>query len=137
MNRLVRPNDPAFRHTYEGPDDMPSHIKNGPHAGRARPSQLSRVTSIVGTWQGLFFMGDTPVLRPHTRRTPSDPTGGRLEADNGSAEGVKRPHRNRPSAASISASRICQFLGRAQRAHSRFFSTKASRSFSIASFWES
>ena len=27
MERLVPEDDPHFTHTYEGPDDMPSHIK--------------------------------------------------------------------------------------------------------------
>jgi len=27
LDRLVPENDPHFTHTYEGPDDMPSHIK--------------------------------------------------------------------------------------------------------------
>src|SRR5688572_17825927 len=28
LSRLVREDDPHFVHTYEGPDDMPGHIKS-------------------------------------------------------------------------------------------------------------
>ena len=38
IDRLVPEDDPDFTHTYEGPDDMPSHIKMAltPH-GRGHP----------------------------------------------------------------------------------------------------
>ena len=54
MERLVPQNDPHFTHTYEGSDDMPSHIKMA----------LTRTTEVIpfiggrlclGTWQGLFL----------------------------------------------------------------------------------
>jgi secondary thiamine-phosphate synthase enzyme len=54
MDRLVPENDPHFTHTYEGPDDMPSHIKMA----------LTRTTEVIpfvagrlclGTWQGIFL----------------------------------------------------------------------------------
>ncbi|MCC5839276.1 MAG: YjbQ family protein [Opitutales bacterium] len=65
MNRLVRPNDPAFRHTYEGPDDMPSHIK----MALTRSSETIPVVDgdlDLGTWQGLFLWEHRSA--PHTRR---------------------------------------------------------------------
>ncbi len=54
LNRLVKENDPHFRHTAEGPDDMPSHIK----------SVLTQVSIgipvignelALGTWQGIYL----------------------------------------------------------------------------------
>lgn len=46
--------DPAHRHTAEGPDDMPSHIR----AALTRTSELIPVVGGrlgLGTWQGLFL----------------------------------------------------------------------------------
>jgi secondary thiamine-phosphate synthase enzyme len=46
--------DPAFRHTLEGPDDMPAHIK-------ASLTQVSLGIPILsgeltlGTWQGIYL----------------------------------------------------------------------------------
>jgi len=54
LNRMVPENAPYYRHTLEGPDDMPAHIKAslmGPsvsipvHAGRLN----------LGTWQGIYL----------------------------------------------------------------------------------
>ena len=54
IKRLVPENDPDFTHIYEGPDDMPSHIKMA----------LTRSTETIpihngllelGTWQGIFL----------------------------------------------------------------------------------
>jgi secondary thiamine-phosphate synthase enzyme len=54
MNRLVRPNDPLFTHTAEGPDDMPAHIKSV----LTLPSlsiPIIEGTLALGTWQGIFL----------------------------------------------------------------------------------
>lgn len=54
MNRLVPENDPRFTHTYEGPDDMPSHIK----MALTRSSEsipFANASLLLGTWQGLFL----------------------------------------------------------------------------------
>lgn len=51
--RLVRENDPNFRHTLEGPDDMPAHIRSA-----LTTVQLSipvaNGTMVLGTWQGIY-----------------------------------------------------------------------------------
>jgi len=69
LHRLVPPSDhPSMRyltHTYEGPDDMPAHIKAAllpvsltiPVAG-GRP--------VLGTWQGIYLVEHR--LAPHERR---------------------------------------------------------------------
>ena len=65
IDRLVPEDDPDFTHTYEGPDDMPSHIKMA----------LTRTTEVIpivdgklalGTWQGIFLWEHR--ARPHNRR---------------------------------------------------------------------
>ena len=54
FDHLVPEDTPYFVHTYEGPDDMPSHI-------RMVLTRTSEVIPIVnglmtlGTWQGLFL----------------------------------------------------------------------------------
>lgn len=54
MDRLVPENDPDFRHTLEGPDDMPSHIKMAlTRTSEAVPIEAGRLA--LGTWQGIFL----------------------------------------------------------------------------------
>ena len=54
FDRLVPRDEPWYRHTAEGPDDMPSHIK-------AVLSDTSLVVPVVsgrlalGTWQGIYL----------------------------------------------------------------------------------
>lgn len=67
--RLVPPsNDPSMsylRHTMEGPDDMPAHIK-----AAMMPVSLSIPVSggrmVLGTWQGLYVFEHRD--RPHLRQ---------------------------------------------------------------------
>ena len=54
LNRLVPENDPLYTHTYEGPDDMPAHIK----AALTQTSLSIPVVygeMVLGTWQGIFL----------------------------------------------------------------------------------
>ncbi|SFI86917.1 secondary thiamine-phosphate synthase enzyme YjbQ [Jannaschia pohangensis] len=68
LHRLVPPTtDPSMRyltHTYEGPDDMPGHIK-----AMLLPTSLQiPVTAgrmALGTWQGLYVVEHRD--RPHSR----------------------------------------------------------------------
>jgi secondary thiamine-phosphate synthase enzyme len=54
MNRLVAEDDPGFKHTAEGPDDMPSHIKMAlTRTSETVPFANGRL--LLGTWQGLFL----------------------------------------------------------------------------------
>jgi secondary thiamine-phosphate synthase enzyme len=52
--RLVPEDTPWFRHTLEGPDDMPSHIR-----ATLTQTQLSipvrRSTLALGTWQAIYL----------------------------------------------------------------------------------
>ncbi len=64
MKRLVPENDPRFTHTYEGPDDMPSHIKMAlTRSSETIPFIEGRL--LLGTWQGLFLWEHRD--QPHTR----------------------------------------------------------------------
>ncbi|MBL28158.1 MAG: hypothetical protein CMM50_11495 [Rhodospirillaceae bacterium] len=65
FDRLVPEGDPLYRHTTEGPDDMPAHVRSAltathlsiPVAG-GRP--------VLGTWQGIYLFEHRSA--PHTRR---------------------------------------------------------------------
>ncbi len=65
FQRLVPSGDPIFRHTSEGPDDMPAHVRSAltsttlsiPVAG-GRPA--------LGTWQGTYLYEHRDA--PHRRR---------------------------------------------------------------------
>lgn len=69
FQRLVPPsNHPSMsylRHTYEGPDDMPAHIKAALLPVSLNiPVQAGRV--LLGTWQGIYLFEHRDA--PHTRR---------------------------------------------------------------------
>ncbi len=77
FSRLVPPTDhPSMsylKHTYEGPDDMPAHIK-----AVMMPVSLSipvrRGQPALGTWQGIYLLSTGP--RPmfaELRRILGDP----------------------------------------------------------------
>jgi secondary thiamine-phosphate synthase enzyme len=53
MQRLVSRNPDLYRHTTEGPDDMPSHIRSALTASSLSiPVCGGRLA--LGTWQGLY-----------------------------------------------------------------------------------
>lgn len=65
LDRLVDPHDPAFTHTAEGPDDMPSHIKAAlTSTSLSIPVVDGRM--VLGTWQGIYLWEHRE--RAHTRR---------------------------------------------------------------------
>lgn len=65
LDRLVREKDPHFTHTFEGPDDMPSHIKMAlTRTSESIPFQSGRLA--LGTWQGCFLWEHRSA--PHHRR---------------------------------------------------------------------
>jgi len=54
MSRLVPDGDPIFRHTSEGPDDMPAHVRS------ALTSTTLSIPVVdggpaLGTWQGIYL----------------------------------------------------------------------------------
>lgn len=53
FGRLVKENDPNFRHTLEGPDDMPAHIRAALTATQLSIPVINGRMSL-GTWQGIY-----------------------------------------------------------------------------------
>ncbi len=63
--RLVPDGDPAFRHTAEGPDDMPAHVRSVLTAtSLSIPIEGSELD--LGTWQGVYLWEHR--TDPHRRR---------------------------------------------------------------------
>lgn len=65
FDHLVPEETPYFVHTYEGPDDMPSHIR----MALTRSSETIPVINgraVLGTWQGVFLFEHRRA--PHTRQ---------------------------------------------------------------------
>jgi len=54
FDRMVPENLPEYRHTSEGPDDMPAHIKAALIGGGfSVPIRDGRL--LLGTWQGIYL----------------------------------------------------------------------------------
>jgi secondary thiamine-phosphate synthase enzyme len=64
FERLAPENAPFYRHTTEGPDDMPAHIR-----AALTPTQLSipliNGALALGTWQGIYLFEHR--VNPHRR----------------------------------------------------------------------
>lgn len=64
FERLAPENAPFYRHTTEGPDDMPAHIR-----AALTPTQLSiplmNGALALGTWQGIYLFEHR--ASPHRR----------------------------------------------------------------------
>lgn len=54
LNRMVPENAPYYRHTLEGPDDMPAHIKAS-LMGASVSVPVSDGRLNLGTWQGIYL----------------------------------------------------------------------------------
>ena len=54
MVRVCPDGDPIFEHDYEGPDDMPAHVRTALTAvNLSIPVNSGRLA--LGTWQGIFL----------------------------------------------------------------------------------
>ena len=53
-NRLVREDEPYYRHTDEGSDDMPSHAKSS-LTGVSLTIPITNGRLNLGTWQGIYL----------------------------------------------------------------------------------
>ncbi len=62
--RLVPDGDPLFRHTSEGDDDMPAHVRTALTAVNVN-IPVSGGHMALGTWQGIYLWEHRTV--PHTR----------------------------------------------------------------------
>ncbi len=54
FDELVRENEPYYQHTFEGPDDMPAHIKAS-LVGSSVSVPISQGRLNLGTWQGIYL----------------------------------------------------------------------------------
>jgi secondary thiamine-phosphate synthase enzyme len=63
LNRIA-PQTAPYRHTIEGPDDMPAHIK-AMLTGTSFSIPVSRGAPVFGTWQGLYLIEHRTA--PHRR----------------------------------------------------------------------
>lgn len=54
FNRMVPESQPYYRHTLEGPDDMPAHIKAS-LLGFGLTIPIRRGRLWLGTWQGIYL----------------------------------------------------------------------------------
>jgi secondary thiamine-phosphate synthase enzyme len=54
FNHMVPENAPYFRHTLEGPDDMPAHLKSS-LLGSSVTIPVTDGRMNLGTWQGIYL----------------------------------------------------------------------------------
>ena len=54
FNKVIPENDPNFTHTFEGPDDMPAHLKAAV-LGSSVLIPISNGSLSLGTWQGIYL----------------------------------------------------------------------------------
>ena len=54
FNLIVPENAPYYKHTIEGPDDMPAHLKSS-ILGSSVTIPITNGTLNLGTWQGIYL----------------------------------------------------------------------------------
>lgn len=54
FNEMVPENQPYYKHTLEGPDDMPAHIKSS-ITGNSVQIPITNGKLNLGTWQGIYL----------------------------------------------------------------------------------
>ena len=54
FNHLVPENQPYYKHTFEGPDDMPEHLKTS-LLGSSVSIPITKGELALGTWQGIYL----------------------------------------------------------------------------------
>lgn len=54
FNHIVRENEPFYKHTFEGSDDMPAHIKSS-MVGSSVSIPITNGRLNLGTWQGVYL----------------------------------------------------------------------------------
>lgn len=65
LNHIVPEDMPYYKHTYEGPDDMPAHIKSsliGPDL--TLPIKDGKIC--LGTWQGIYLFEHRDIPKERT-----------------------------------------------------------------------
>jgi secondary thiamine-phosphate synthase enzyme len=54
FNHIVKENEPFYKHTFEGSDDMPAHIKSS-MVGSSVTIPITNNQLNLGTWQGIYL----------------------------------------------------------------------------------
>lgn len=54
LNHIVKENEPFYKHTLEGSDDMPAHIKST-LTGHSLSIPIVNGNLALGTWQGIYL----------------------------------------------------------------------------------
>jgi len=54
FNHSIPENEPYYQHTYEGPDDMPAHIKSSV-LGSSLSIPITNGQLNLGCWQGIYL----------------------------------------------------------------------------------
>jgi len=54
FNQLIKENEPYYKHTFEGSDDMPAHIKST-LVGSSVTIPISNHQLNMGIWQGIYL----------------------------------------------------------------------------------
>ncbi|NME68429.1 secondary thiamine-phosphate synthase enzyme YjbQ [Flammeovirga aprica] len=54
FNKVYPENAPYYEHTYEGPDDMPAHLKAST-LGSSVSLPIGNGRPLLGTWQGIYL----------------------------------------------------------------------------------
>ena len=54
FNQMVPENAPYYQHTFEGPDDMPAHLKSS-ILGSSVSIPITNGKLNLGTWQGIYL----------------------------------------------------------------------------------
>ena len=75
LNKHVPENEPYYKHTFEGPDDMPAHIKSS-IIGSNLTIPITNGTLQLGTWQGIYLCEHRE--NPHLRKIVATINGGKL-----------------------------------------------------------
>ena len=72
FQRLAPDADPIFRHTAEGPDDMPAHARSV-MTGTDVSVPFNNARLVLGTWQGIYLLEHRTA--PHRREVVVTLTG--------------------------------------------------------------
>jgi len=65
MQQIVKDGDSLFRHTAEGPDDMPAHIRSV-LTSSSLTIPIANGRCLLGTWQGIYLWEHR--LNAHARK---------------------------------------------------------------------
>lgn len=65
FNKSIPENAPYYQHTYEGPDDMPAHIKAST-LGNSVSIPITKGRLNLGLWQGIYLGEHRNFATPRT-----------------------------------------------------------------------